>query len=79
MVTADVEVRRRQLSLAAGVLFGVGWLFFIDAIVTFNGATSFCRLRIQFRFLLCLVCAGLGSGMVLAGQAGLPAPSARVS
>lgn len=36
MVTAEVEVKRRQLSLVAGVLFGVGWLVFVDSIVQFN-------------------------------------------
>lgn len=40
MVTAEVEVKRRQISLVAGVLFGVGWLIFIDSIVTFNGALA---------------------------------------
>ena len=37
MVTAEVEVRRRQGSLIAGVLFGLGWFIFIDSIVHFNG------------------------------------------
>mmetsp|Transcript_10743 Transcript_10743/g.15398 ORF Transcript_10743/g.15398 Transcript_10743/m.15398 type:complete len:226 (-) Transcript_10743:183-860(-) len=36
MVTAEVEVKRRQCSLVAGMLFGVGWLVFIDSIVNFN-------------------------------------------
>lgn len=36
MTTADTEVRRRQGSLVAGVLFGIGWLVFIDAIAHFN-------------------------------------------
>ena len=40
MVTAEVEVKLRQLSLVTGVLFGVGWRIFIDCTVTFNGAVA---------------------------------------
>ena len=62
MVTAEVEVRRRQLSLAAGVLFGLGWLLFIDAIVTYNGAAPFCPKICLFalRAASCLLCSGAG-------------------
>ena len=73
MVTAQVEVRRRQLSLAAGVLFGVGWLLFIDAIVTFNGAAPFrsSAARAGLFALVWFVWSALGwaAGGVLAGAA----------
>ena len=73
MVTAEVEVRRRQLSLAAGVLFGVGWLLFIDAIVTFNGAAPFrsSAARAGLFALVWFVWSALGwaAGGVLAGAA----------
>ena len=30
------ETRARQLSFAGGILFGIGWLVFIDALAHFN-------------------------------------------
>ena len=71
MVTAEVEVRRRQLSLAAGVLFGVGWLLFIDAIVTFNGAAPFRSSAARaglFALVWFVWSAGLGSGGCAGGR-----------
>mmetsp|Transcript_32079 Transcript_32079/g.75646 ORF Transcript_32079/g.75646 Transcript_32079/m.75646 type:complete len:223 (-) Transcript_32079:394-1062(-) len=33
----SLELKRRQISMLAGVVFGMGWIIFIDGIVHFNG------------------------------------------